>query len=234
MEITLIGVTEKDGGVRKIPMNYRSVTGRVEPIDRPTIAHESTLERDLAVLLDFDSTVDVVVSQPMRIDFLDASGRKRSYTPDFLAKYRRLITGKTPSPILYEVKFKDELRERADELAPGFCAARLLCEQRGWHFSIMDETRIRTPYLNNVQRLRHFRLYPDDGKSATMLMRTLRELKTSTPSELLAATFMDRTNRAQAVGAMWRLVCEQAIGVNLMSDLTMQSEIWPSEFSIYG
>lgn len=45
---------------------------------------------------------------------------------------------------------------------------------------------------------------------------------------------MERTNRAQAVGAMWRLVCEQVIGVNLMSALTMKSEIWLTEPSIYG
>lgn len=234
MEITLIGVTEKEGGVRAIPMNYRSVTGRVEPPEGPTVGFESTLERDLALLLDFDMTVKRVTSQPLRIDFTVGSGRKRTYTPDLLATFHHTINGQTPPPILYEVKYADELRERAQELEPGFNAARMLCEQRGWHFQVMDETFIRTTYLQNVQKLRHFRSYPDDGRSATMLVDTLRELEISTPSELLAATFMDRTNRAQAVGAMWRLVCEQVIGVNLMNDLTMKSEIWLTEFATYG
>jgi len=234
MEITLISVTEKEGGVRAIPMNYRSVTGRVEIPDEPTVGFESTLERDLALLLDFDMTVKRVISQPLRIEFRVGSGRKRAYTPDLLATFHQSISGETPSPILYEAKYADELRERATDLEPGFCAARMLCEQRGWSFRVIDETHIRTTYLQNVQKLRHFRCYPDDGRSAQMLTDTLRELGTSTPSELLAATFMERTNRAQAVGAMWRLVCEQVIGVNLMSALTMKSEIWLTEPSIYG
>lgn len=130
MEITLISVTEKEGGVRAIPMNYRSVTGRVEIPDEPTVGFESTLERDLALLLDFDMTVKRVISQPLRIEFRVGSGRKRAYTPDLLATFHQSISGETPSPILYEAKYADELRERATDLEPGFCAARMLCEQR--------------------------------------------------------------------------------------------------------
>lgn len=229
MEITLIGLTEKEGGVRAIPMNYRSVTGRVETLGGQTVNCESTLERDLALLLDFDGTVNKITAQPLKIEFRVGSGRKRTYTPDLLATFHPTITGKTPEPILYEVKYSEELQDRAHELEPCFQAARMLCEQRGWHFQVMDETYIRTRYLDNVNKLRSYRTYPDDGRSAIMLMQTLRELETSTPSELLAATFMDRTNRAQAVGALWRLVCEQFIGVNLMNELTMSSEIWVVE-----
>lgn len=127
---------------------------------------------------------------------------------------------------------RDELSEaigRAREISPEQRTAliTLLDELAGG--DVMDETYIRTRYLDNVNKLRSYRTYPDDGRSAIMLMQTLRELETSTPSELLAATFMDRTNRAQAVGALWRLVCEQFIGVNLMNELTMSSEIWVVE-----
>ena len=215
-------------------MNYRSVTGRVETLSGQTVSFESTLERDLALLLDFDATVNKITPQPLRIEFRVGSGPKRTYTPDLLVTLHNTITGKTPEPILYEVKYSEELKDRANELEPGFQAARMLCQQRGWHFQVMDETFIRTQYLENVKKLRSYRRYPDDGKSACMLVDTLRELEISTPSELLAATFMDRTNRAQAVGAMWRLVCEQIIGANLMTDLTMSSEIWLVEHSIYG
>lgn len=101
-------------------------------------------------------------------------------------------------------------------------------------FQVVDERYIRNDYLKNVTFLRDYRSYPSDGKSALMLLQTLQELQVSTPSELLAATFMDLTNRMQAVGAMWRMVANGSIGANLRQRLTMKSEIWYEEPTLYG
>ena len=101
-------------------------------------------------------------------------------------------------------------------------------------FQVVDERYIRDDYLKNVTFLRDYRSYPSDGKSALMLLQTLQELQVSTPSELLAATFMDLTNRMQAVGAMWRMVANGSIGANLRQRLTMKSEIWYEEPTLYG
>lgn len=234
MKITIIDVTESDLGVRQVPMNYRSVTGRVQTLDGQTVSFESTLERDLVLLMDFDPRIARITHQPMKIRYRLESGEERAYTPDYLATSRGSPLRKPARPLLFEVKYLDELRDRWSDLEAGFRAARMVCAQRRWGFQVVDERCIRDDYLKNVTFLRDYRSYPSDGKSALMLLQTLQELQVSTPSELLAATFMDLTNRMQAVGAMWRMVANGSIGANLRQRLTMKSEIWYEEPTLYG
>ena len=80
MKITIIDVTESDLGVRQVPMNYRSVTGRVQTLDGQTVSFESTLERDLVLLMDFDPRIARITHQPMKIRYRLESGEERSYT----------------------------------------------------------------------------------------------------------------------------------------------------------
>src|SRR5260370_543578 len=90
MKITIIDVTESDLGVRQVPMNYRSVTGRVQTLDGQTVSFESTLERDLVLLMDFDPRIARITHQPMKIRYRLESGEERSYTPDYLATSREI------------------------------------------------------------------------------------------------------------------------------------------------
>ncbi|MBI2768973.1 MAG: TnsA endonuclease N-terminal domain-containing protein [Burkholderiales bacterium] len=234
MKITIIDLTESDEGVRRIPKNYRAVTGRVETLEGDTVEYESTLERDLVHLLDFNARVAKVVSQPLKIRYRVDGGEIRSYTPDFLARYRAVGDSKPWRPALFEVKYREELLDRREDLAPGFAAARMVCRSKGWKFRVLTERFIRNTYLENVQFLRNYRSYPDDGAKSLMLLRTMEQLKIATPSELLAATFMDLTNRMEAVGVMWRLITSRAIGANLTARLNMSSEIWHEEPVAYG
>lgn len=234
MDITIIDVTENDAGVRAIPRNYRSVTGRVETLNGDSIGYESTLERDFITLLDFNARVSKLVGQPMRIRFSVDGGDIRTYTPDLLARFQPIGDSKAWRPTLYEVKYREELEDRREELAPCFMAARKVCRSRGWNFRVVTERYIRNDYLKNVEFLRDYRGYTDDGAKSLMLLRTMEKLRVATPSQLLAATFMDLTNRMEAVGVLWRLITSRAIGANLMNTLNMSSEIWYEEPSLYG
>jgi hypothetical protein len=234
MEITIIDVTESEKGVRSIPRNYRAVTGRVETLCGDSVGYESTLERDFAHLLDFNARVGKIISQPVRIRYqVDGEGAQ-SYTPDYLVRFVPIGNAKPWRPTLYEVKYREELFDRGSELAPGFAAARKVCRARGWNFRVVTERYIRNTYLDNVQFLRDYRVYPDDGAKSLMLLQTMEKLKVATPAQLLAATFMDLTNRMEAVGVMWRLITSRAIGANLMAKLNMASEIWHEEPVLYG
>lgn len=224
-EITIVSLTESDDGVRVIPINRRSTTGRVET-SGGTVPYESTLERDFVHLADFDGEVERIVSQPLRIVFRVADGPERRYTADFLLRFRS-VDGRTKRrPGLYEIKYRDELRDRWDELEPGFRAARKLCRSRGWSFRVVTERGIRGTYLENVAFLRDFRTYNDSEGIGIKLLQTLEELQVTTPATLLAAAFMDLENRALAVGVLWRLIASGFIGANLLHKLTMSSEIW--------
>ena len=71
--------------VRKIPKNYRSVTGILtsSKAEGPA-AFESTLERDLFALLEFSPDVKKFEVQPVTIPWVDSHGIQRRYTPDVL------------------------------------------------------------------------------------------------------------------------------------------------------
>lgn len=230
-EITIIDVTESEKGVRKIPRSYRSVTGRAQASGE-TVPYESTLERDFAYLADFDSEVDTIISQPLCIRYRVGNGRLRRYTVDFLLKFRSEDGRGRRRPGLYEIKYREELRDRWSELEFGFRAARQLCRSRGWSFRVVTERQIRGPYLDNVTFLRGFRTYDDKAGLGLRLLETLEELQVTTPGVLLAAAFQDFENRAMAVGVMWRLLTMGYIGVNLAFPLNMASEIWFEEVLI--
>lgn len=234
-QITVINVTESAEGVRTVLSNHRSLTARVVTLSGDSFECESGLEKDFAELLDFNSRVGSIVAQPLTINYRVAGESiTRRYTPDFLVKFRNHHQ-KTPwQPILYEVKFRDELEEKKQELAFGFAAAKSLCKQRRWRFRVVSETYIRTPFLENAKFLRGFRNYPDTGVHSAMLLEVLEQLQVATPAELLAATFQDMQRRMEAIGVLWRLVGNRSIGSNLMSKLTMSSEIWHEEPVLYA
>lgn len=95
--------------VRKIPKNYRNVTGIAAhaKADGPAM-FESTLERDFITLLEFDPAVETFEVQPLTLDWTDRDGKSRRYTPDVLATFNTLHGHR--SKTLYEVKYRDELR----------------------------------------------------------------------------------------------------------------------------
>lgn len=72
--------------VRKIGINTRSVTGRHGFSGQQ---YESTLERDLLDLLEFDYNVDRYETQPLIITYVGGDGRIHRYTPDVLVLYPR-------------------------------------------------------------------------------------------------------------------------------------------------
>ena len=75
--------------IRKIPKNYRNITG-IAPYNKAIgiAAYESSLERDFLTLLEFDSNVQHFEVQPITIEWFDPAGKKHIYTPDVLVHYQ--------------------------------------------------------------------------------------------------------------------------------------------------
>jgi hypothetical protein len=136
--------------VRKIPKNYRSVTGRIaKRSNGDSAGFESTLERDHYIVLSFDPLVAAFVEQPVEIAFIDSSGKARTYTPDALERYtdgsRRLV----------EVKYVNELRRliHEDGYADVIRAGRAYAKSQGWTYHVLTELEIRTPAVDNARLL---------------------------------------------------------------------------------
>lgn len=210
--------------VRKIPKNYRNVTGRAASDKAEgTAAFESTLERDFITLLEFSCHVKSFEVQPVTINWIDDKGLARRYTPDVLVHYSTV--GMLPE--LVEVKYRQDLERYWIELKPRLKAGIRFARTQGWRFKIMSELEIRTPLLNNARFLLPFlRNGPPPEADMDLLYSKLRQLGQSTPQFLTTAIFQDEWHRAQLIPSVWYLVAKRIIGADFDQPVTMASNIW--------
>lgn len=210
--------------VRSIPKNYNNVTGVAAHLKSSGKAmFESTLERDLLMLLEFDKSIKQFEVQPVKIEWTDALGKGRSYTPDVVAFSHR----PKQRPILYEVKYRSDIKKNWKELKPKFKAAIRFCKQNHWQFKIITEVEIRTQYLESAKFLLPFvrRGYSTET-DMTLLDNKLSELSPSTPRRLLEAIYSDEFNQATLLPTLWYLIGTGEIKTDLTNKVTMSSKIW--------
>lgn len=214
---------------RKIPPNYRSITGRLACYSsESSLEHESLLEKDFLLLFTSDHTVEDVKAQPVTIRYHDAKGRPRSYTPDACVRFMDDDSGKPRPHLLVEVKFRSDLRDQIAELRPKFRAAHHHARERGGRFRVFHEGHLRTPRLQNVKFLRPFLRGPRDREAADRLLGALRRMGQSTPRRLLDTLGTDADERARLTPTLWRLLASREIAADLDSaPLTMEANLRP-------
>lgn len=214
--------------VRKIRATYRSVTGLVADAQSArSTGYESTLERDFIKHLIFNKNVLGHEEQPLTINFIDASGNQRRYTPDLLVSYRKDVAlTKDWQPLLTEVKYRSDLFQHWAELKPKFRAARAYARERRWEFAVITERELRTSYLKNITFLLEFRKHPVDEALTLLLLETTAGKRPATPVSLLTFLTNDATQRATLLPTLWQLIANGRIGVDLEQRLTMSSPIW--------
>ncbi len=215
--------------VRSIPKNYRSLTGKViDSRSHGAVGFESALERDFYLILDFDPAVARFEEQPVTIAYLDPKGINRTYTPDVLVHYHPPpIAAKQPSPTLYEIKYREDLRANWYAYKPKFKVAHRYAAQQGWVFRLISEREIRTPYLKNATFLRPFRTRTVTREDRLSVLTTLAIAGQITPVALLALLSNERQKRARLLVVLWHLVARAQIGTDLTLPLTMCSYLWP-------
>jgi hypothetical protein len=216
--------------IRKIGLGRRAVAGLIpsEKLEQGGIARfESSLERDFFVLLEFSSDVTRWDPQPVRLDVEGC----RPYVPDVLVSF--LPPGRMVGDghqILYEVKYRDELRKRWTEYKPRFKAARRYAKSRGWRFKIITEREIRgSGLLWNAKFLLPYRLDTGSYEDELLLLNRLKLVGATTPGDLLAQCSNDPWERARLLTIFWHLVSVRRVGIDLCLQISMTSAIWPNE-----
>jgi hypothetical protein len=97
------------------------------------VLFESTIERDLLFLLDYLMGATFFEEQPLTIEYSDANGKPRRYTPDVHA----LFNG-----------------QRC------FAAGQAYCAALGWLFAVITDRALRAGFrLRNIKLLRQFAVY---------------------------------------------------------------------------
>ena len=207
--------------VRATGKTARGIRGNLD-VHGKAVDYQSTLERDLLILLDFDPTVADVVEQPVTIPYRHpVTGRMTPYTPDVYVRH----TGPRAREILYQVKYRTDLWEAFRDHKAAWKEARRVAREHGMTHRIVTDKEIRGAFLANATTLRRFMRLEADEDLEERLAATLAALGPSTPQTLLAAAFWHEDNRAMAIPYMWRMVAHGRILVNLQAPLTMSSPI---------
>ena len=210
--------------VRKIPKNYRNVTG-IAAYGKAVgqAVFESALERDFITLLEFSADVERFEVQPLKLEWYDSDNKSHSYTPDVLVYYKK----KGKSPLLYEVKYREELQRHWSQFKPKFKAAVRYAKGESWRFKLITEREIRGTSLENAKFLLTFvRRGPQSEADMDLLAEKLAQLQIATPATLLARIYADQWNRARLIPTLWYLIGTCQVGIDLQKKLTMNSQIW--------
>lgn len=207
-------------GVREIPISSTSITGEVLGG-----AFESTLERDLILLQAWDYAVDWFQTQPVTIEYEDDLGQQRTYTPDLLVSFNPRFSGGR-RPVLCEVKPREALLAQAGNLLPKFRAARRFAAEMGWDFRLYDESRIRTPYLHNVQFLWRYRHSDVHEHIWLEVMEAMQHYEKVTMRSMIDNHFDGMVDRGQAIWSFWVLVARNLIHFDMNQKITPQTLFW--------
>ncbi len=211
--------------VRKIPRNYRHLTGRVAMAGQSdSSAFEGGLERDFYTLLDFDPSVADVDHQPVCLEYTRPNGRSSHYTPDAFVKYHPWAMRR---PQLCEVKMRADLKENWDSLRPGFKEAVRYAKREGWRFSIYTEVEIRTPFLDNVRLLREYRFIPVDEIKRARLLRPLRIVGETTLQVLIDDVCPNIEERGPWLSQIWLMLATGELDADMHgSKLSYLTRVW--------
>lgn len=211
--------------VRIIPKNFRNVTGRASSNKTESAFFESTLERDFLAALDFDTNVVSYDVQPLTINWFDTEGNLRKYTPDVLVSALNPKTGKVEK-ILYEVKYREEIKKKWKKLKPKFKAALRYASAQGWKFKIVSEQEVKTAYTDNARFLLPYVNQQLNEDYENLILDELDKLEETSIEELLNRLSSDPWLKADYLPTVWHLIGVQRIGADLYLPLTMTSNIW--------
>jgi hypothetical protein len=224
-----LGYPEIAMPVRKIPKNYRNVTGLIatDKSDEMT-GYESRLEHNCQKLITFNPNVAGYEEQPVTISYTDKSGKERKYTPDILIHYRKDVNPVNSwRPLLGEVKWRSDLFKNWGELKPKIKAGQQYATEQGYDFVLMTEREINTPYVQNAIFLLEFRDHPFNEEDSQRLLSALNSLGETDVQTLMLSLTDDDCRKAELLPILWHLVANFEITANLEIPLNMRSRLSP-------
>ena len=200
--------------IRKIPKNYRSVTGTFASIkNKRNIAFESLLERDFFLTLEFDATVESYEEQPVEI-FYEYRGRRTRYTPDCLVHYN---DGRLPC--IHEVKFSNEIKEKKVFLKAKFEQIEEYLHQNDMEFKLITEMDMDDIYLENIKFIYNYSVLKNQTK-INYFKNILQAYEEIEFADLLLQYSSNKYEQAQATPYIWYLVLQKYISIDLYSPIT--------------
>ena len=215
---------------RKIGYTYGSLSGRYSFRAEKSIAFESSLERDLLLLLEFNESVVDVIEQPVTIEYQNHNGRTVTYTPDFLVHFEPspigLMSTPYPKSLLIEVKPHEKIKKDFVKLKRKFKIGVKYARENDLIFKIYDESRIRTIELDNINFLKRYKRRSYDPSEEERILGHLGSIGHTAVDHLLAFLYVSKEQRGIALAQIWHLISSKKIGTDIGSPLNLHSIIW--------
>ena len=210
---------------RKIPLNYRNITGYVHSNKSDAYTHfESSLERDALLMCEFDPNIKSFKTQPRRFNYIH-HGKNRHYTPDILIEYQ------DNRKLYVEVKYRDDLKKDWEKLKPKFKAAiKELKGETGTRFKILTENEIRTTFLKNITFLLPYKNRPFEEYQLETIRKILQRGQPMTITDLLSLCSTNDMEQAEFLNTLWYAVSNQIVLTELSAPLSITHLIWLDDY----
>jgi len=222
---------------RKIGYTYGSVSGHFSFRKQKSIAFESTLERDLLTLLEFNDSVEDVVEQPLTIEYENHNGRAVTYTPDFLVYFKEpdaALLRLQRKPLLIEVKPTEKLQKHFQELRPRFKVAVQYAHANDMIFKIYDESKIRTPYLKNILFLKRYKRLTYREEDESNILAYINSSGSITIEAVIEYLFISKEQKSLGLGQIWHLLANKKLLCDFSKILDKQTIVWVNDNLLFG
>ncbi|MGE4382008.1 MAG: TnsA endonuclease N-terminal domain-containing protein [Arcobacter sp.] len=206
---------------RKIPKNYRSVTGTFPSHkNKRNIFYESLLERDFYLLLEFEDDVVSYEEQPFKIYYQRAKSTYR-YTPDVLVHYNSVLN---QLPCVFEVKMSDEIKEKKVFFEEKFNQIEKYINLNDLEFKMFTELDMDEIYLENAMFLYRYRDLNNQLISKNILEKIKLFSETSI-NNFLEHFSSNKFEQIELLPYIWQLIFLKKINTDMNIKITNSSII---------
>lgn len=205
---------------RKIKKNYRSITGHFPSIKNNTsIGFESKLEKAHFLALEFDNEVISYQEQPQIEIFFN--GKNQIYSADC---YVKRVENSSKKDSIVEVKYTNEIEKRKDYFEKRFEAATISANKLNLDFEIYTEENHSEIYLDNLDFLYRYKLYPIENKYENQIINLVKKNKKISAFDLANLISQNPLEYGLISNCIWDLVCKEKLKSDLLSaKVTMNS-----------
>ena len=205
---------------RKIKKNYRSITGHFPSIKNNTsIGFESKLEKAHFLALEFDNEVISYQEQPQIEIFFN--GKNQIYSADC---YIKRVKNSSKKDSIVEVKYTNEIEKKKEYFEKRFESAKVSSNKLNLDFEVYTDEIHNEIYLDNLDFLYRYKLYPIENKYENQIIDLLKENKKISAFELANLISQNLKDYPIISNCIWDLVCKEKLKSDLQSaKVTMNS-----------
>ncbi|PUE67169.1 TnsA endonuclease N-terminal domain-containing protein [Arcobacter lacus] len=205
---------------RKIKKNYRSITGYFPSIKNNTsIGFESKLEKAHFLALEFDNKVISYQEQPQIEIFFN--GKNQIYSADC---YIKRVKNSSKKDSIVEVKYTNEIEKKKKYFEKRFESAKVSSNKLNLDFEVYTEQNHSEIYLDNLDFLYRYKLYPIENKYENQIINLVKQNKRVTAFEIANLISQNLKDYPTISNCIWDLVCKEKLKSDLQSaKVTMNS-----------